>query len=331
MECRTRIVPKAVTNTASANGAKPAVAAEAHPASVYPRESYRARQQRLYRQQQQQKYSMTNQSPQARKDAVLAAVTQESPPPILPKNIVLMSLMEAAQQKHGVRDEDDEGVGYESGDDDAQVLDGIKSLGSACGTYVVKAKEGLWVYDALPPPTDAATPSAATATTAATSISDDDDPKSMSGSSNAIHRCRSASSADPPGLSPSKENNPPKAQSMKFLVPTDMQRSKTNDGNRKRGNNNSSTSTVNQNHMNNSHRHAGLKKQLFASKAIEKLEYGDEVQVVCLVDSNTVAQLARGMGFVRIVNHSSSSSSSDSALCTNRSNDQEEVLVKGKR
>ena len=346
MECRTRIFPAkapAVTPIVSAK------AAAAHQESLYPRESYRAKQQRLYRQQQQQKYNMPG-GPKG-KDEVLAGLTPEPPAPLLPKNVVLMSLMEAAQHKHGViTNDDDDDAGYESGDDDAQVVDGLQALGSSCGTYVVKAKGGVWIYDGKPPPTTTATTTSnslsstsVTASSTATTGSNTSTP----GNHNSILRVNSTSSADPPGKSPTKENDPPTTasshhHSSSFRSLQDLKRNRSNnrrsssnsqighDRNKSLGHAGLDGSTRSSNSSShNQHKHASLRKKLFASvTAREQLEFGDTVQVVCLVDHNTVAQLARGQGFIRIVNHSHGSPGSDTTSSA-KDDGQEEALVKG--
>lgn len=60
---------------------------------------------------------------------------------------------------------------------------------------------------------------------------------------------------------------------------------------------------------------------------IERLDYGDEIQVVCLVDDGTVAQLARGEGFVRIVNNTENGNDGDDDENNSLLAAQEEALV----
>jgi hypothetical protein len=52
-----------------------------------------------------------------------------------------MCLIEATQTSNEKEKED----GYESGDDDELVLQGLRVMGSSSGTYVVREKEGLTV------------------------------------------------------------------------------------------------------------------------------------------------------------------------------------------
>lgn len=87
------------------------------------------------------RYSPTPHSPN---HAPTVASTEPIPLPV-PKNLVLMSLMEATERTGAAmnRDEDKE---YESGDDDEQVLEGLDLLSSGYGTYVVRSPDGLLVY-----------------------------------------------------------------------------------------------------------------------------------------------------------------------------------------
>jgi len=68
----------------------------------------------------------------------------------IPKNLILITLLEAAQQtvKKEKRQDDD----YESGDDDEQVVAGMNLLSSDFGTYVVREKNGLVVQPLSPSP-----------------------------------------------------------------------------------------------------------------------------------------------------------------------------------
>jgi hypothetical protein len=68
----------------------------------------------------------------------------------IPKNLVLIALLEAAQQTVMAEKRQDEG--YESGDDDEQVVAGMNLLGSDFGTYVVREKDGLVVQPLSPSP-----------------------------------------------------------------------------------------------------------------------------------------------------------------------------------
>ena len=357
MECRTLLFPetkKAPAGVAVAPRHNIQAAAE-HPASVYPRESYRAKQQRLFRQQQQQKYSTpaptsTNISP-AQKQEVLTKLVQsssqtaEEPPRLLPKNVVLMSLMEAAQPKHGIKNEDaEEDAAYESGDDDDQVLTGLSVLSHACGTYAVKRPEGVWVYDGKPPSLLLSTESSCESTATTTASSKSSTQRMMNHNNNnkddtttsllKIQQCSSASSADPPGKSPTKENQPPLSTSQKIRKASSLKFGKryTTNGSTQEGvpanksrsssfksltagtpllvdNTHPSSSSVHSvtrgsSSSSSQRQHACLKKNLFPAEPLplEKLDFGDTVQVVCLVDHGTVAQLARGLGFVRLVN-----------------------------
>lgn len=69
----------------------------------------------------------------------------------IPKNHVLMCLMEAAQQ---ISENDNQEDGYESGEDDELVLRGMKVLGSSSGTYSVREPKGLKVYPFPPKKND---------------------------------------------------------------------------------------------------------------------------------------------------------------------------------
>ena len=66
----------------------------------------------------------------------------------IPKNLVLIALLEAAQQTVMAEKRQDEG--YESGDDDEQVVAGMNLLSSDFGTYVVREKDGLVVQPLSP-------------------------------------------------------------------------------------------------------------------------------------------------------------------------------------
>lgn len=66
----------------------------------------------------------------------------------IPKNLVLIALLEAAHQTVKAEKRQDEG--YESGDDDEQVVAGMNLLGGDFGTYVVREKSGLLVQPLLP-------------------------------------------------------------------------------------------------------------------------------------------------------------------------------------
>lgn len=68
----------------------------------------------------------------------------------IPKNLVLISLLEATLQTAEVEKRQDED--YESGDDDEQVVAGMNLLSSDFGTYVVREKNGLVVQPLSPSP-----------------------------------------------------------------------------------------------------------------------------------------------------------------------------------
>lgn len=68
----------------------------------------------------------------------------------IPKNLVLIALLEAAQQTGMAEKRQDDG--YESGDDDEQVVAGMNLLSSDFGTYVVREKDGLVVLPLSPSP-----------------------------------------------------------------------------------------------------------------------------------------------------------------------------------
>ena len=65
----------------------------------------------------------------------------------IPRNQVLMSLIESVQNRCA---SNNESSGYESGDDDNLVRESLKIMGSSSGTYVVRDKMGLEVYDTKP-------------------------------------------------------------------------------------------------------------------------------------------------------------------------------------
>jgi hypothetical protein len=77
------------------------------------------------------------------------APAQDAPPARIslqsPKNIVLISLIESIQKMSASKTLNSDG--YESGDDDELVQESLRIVGSSSGTYVVRAKEGLIVYD----------------------------------------------------------------------------------------------------------------------------------------------------------------------------------------
>ena len=70
----------------------------------------------------------------------------------IPKNHVLMCLIDAAQQTSESNEKKDDG--YESGEDDELVLRGMKVLGSSSGTYIVREPKGLKVYPFPPKKND---------------------------------------------------------------------------------------------------------------------------------------------------------------------------------
>jgi hypothetical protein len=71
----------------------------------------------------------------------------ENIPLPIPKNHVLMCLIDAVQKTSG-NELDTEG--YESGDDDELVLRGMKVMGSSSGTYVIRERKGLTVHPVPP-------------------------------------------------------------------------------------------------------------------------------------------------------------------------------------
>jgi Zinc finger, C3HC4 type (RING finger) len=80
-------------------------------------------------------------SPPLRVQGNPTRTTQEAPEALpIPKNLVLLALIEASANLTGVTEDPDKD--YESGDDNEQVLEGIDMM-ATCGTFVVKAKEGL--------------------------------------------------------------------------------------------------------------------------------------------------------------------------------------------
>lgn len=79
-----------------------------------------------------------------------SAYDKKIPLPI-PKNHVLMCLIDAAQQISESEKKED---GYESGEDDELVLRGMKVLGSSSGTYIVREPKGLKVYPFPPKKND---------------------------------------------------------------------------------------------------------------------------------------------------------------------------------
>ncbi|CAB9500040.1 expressed unknown protein [Seminavis robusta] len=218
-----------------------------------------------------------------------ATAGQEDKRPKLPKNVVLMSLLEAAQQKVGssaMKDDDDDA--YESGDDDTLVLEGLRALNSSYGTYVVKAKEGLWVFDGKP-----------SAAHLQQHLQQLQAAKSLS-------RSNSLSSSDPPGKSPSKENQDPanpltrRVRSSGDAAKKDRRSSKSRspiptaivtD----------SDSSLNLSIASGSRLPSSIGKQPSkkAPKAKELLIHGQTVQVV-VFGPEFVAQLARGGGYIRV-------------------------------
>ena len=66
----------------------------------------------------------------------------------IPKNLVLLSLLENSKRATIIDEESDKD--YDSGDDDEQVIQGISMMTSTCGTFVVKAREGLVIDPAFP-------------------------------------------------------------------------------------------------------------------------------------------------------------------------------------
>jgi hypothetical protein len=73
-------------------------------------------------------------------------VYEKIPLPI-PKNHVLMCLMDAVQKSSEKELDTD---GYESGQDDELVLRGMKVMGSSSGTYTVRERKGLTVHPVRP-------------------------------------------------------------------------------------------------------------------------------------------------------------------------------------
>ena len=61
-----------------------------------------------------------------------------------PKNHVLMCLIEATQKSQAQANDD--GDGYDSGEDEDLVLQGLQVMGSSSGTYMVRAPDGLIVH-----------------------------------------------------------------------------------------------------------------------------------------------------------------------------------------
>ena len=69
------------------------------------------------------------------------AVAQEAPEALpIPKNLVLLALIDASANRTDLTEDSEKD--YESGNDNEQVMEGIDVMAS-CGTFVVKAKEGL--------------------------------------------------------------------------------------------------------------------------------------------------------------------------------------------
>jgi hypothetical protein len=293
MECRTRLFPlvekpKALPSTSGRN----------YPHGHNVRTSYRQRQQQqrqnyyLQKEQQQLKFPVPTTVDELH--SVLKATADDTPAPPerpqLPKNVVLMSLMEAADQRHA-QTQKSENDGYESGDDDERVLEGLRALSSSYGTYVVKAKEGLWVYDIKPPLN----------LNLNTSIT----------SSVPLSRSNSLSSTDPPGKSPTKENEEPNNNSS--AMARKLTRRRSNKGRP------ISPSTVadpavasgafSDTSCGSYTRYPpplmGLSTQTCPGgtvtaqpKALERLLYGQTVQIVSF--QHPVAQLARAGGYIRV-------------------------------
>lgn len=250
MECRTRIVPIKRPPQAQQTAAR----------------GYRHR----HSQQRHQNY-------QYPVPTTVDELHKDAPPPPLPKNVVLMSLMEVAEQKVGASAGSDEEDAYESGDDDARVMEGLRTLCSSYGTYVVKAKEGLWVYDGKPSPQHAL-PAA-----------------------KPLSRNNSTSSADPPGKSPTKENLDPASALVRH-------RSGSNISHHKNTNNHRGKSPIGIGDSDSSLNHSittgilpptRVVKVKGPGKPVERLIHGQTVQVVFL-GATGLAQLARGGGYIQV-------------------------------
>jgi len=179
MECRTNLFVEQVQHDVTTSTATSAAAAAGaahnsnhnpsshltHVQPVYQRQSMSQRAVSRYNQQQQQQQQMTNN----------AAVVKKVPLP-LPKNYVLLSLMEASvpfcsthgkddvmfantsmvDDGDGERDKKgndtefkDDGDEYDSDDDRMHVSAGLDVLTGPCGTYVVTVKE-LPVVSTIP-------------------------------------------------------------------------------------------------------------------------------------------------------------------------------------
>lgn len=99
--------------------------------------------------------SMTNPrfiSPQMSSSPNTVMTPMEQIPLPLPKNLVMISLMEAAARRNRVRHEAKNCItkkpkerDFQNIDDDEMVLDGIDSFASVCGTYIVRERHGLLV------------------------------------------------------------------------------------------------------------------------------------------------------------------------------------------
>ena len=86
-------------------------------------------------------------------DATPKTKTLEVPLPT-PKNLVLISLIESMRCRYTEEGKEDskqtDSIDGSGDDDELVVRDSMKFLNSSCGTYVVRAKEGLIVYDKPP-------------------------------------------------------------------------------------------------------------------------------------------------------------------------------------
>jgi hypothetical protein len=80
----------------------------------------------------------------------------------IPRNLVLISLLEATKQTVGLPGDDDNSEKvYESGDDDEHVLAGMNLISTeSYGTYVVRERNGLVVHDRPPEPQRLMSPTA---------------------------------------------------------------------------------------------------------------------------------------------------------------------------
>mmetsp|Transcript_23413 Transcript_23413/g.32816 ORF Transcript_23413/g.32816 Transcript_23413/m.32816 type:complete len:723 (+) Transcript_23413:360-2528(+) len=135
MECRRPLFTTSKRNDSPLSTRGNSASEQNNHASAYSRSSYTP----SYRQRSNSTGNNNNSNKRA------TPLVKEPLP--IPKNHVLMALMETAEKKLGGQlFEEDEDKVYESGDDDECVLTGIQHLTSDAGTYVIRDPNGLLLY-----------------------------------------------------------------------------------------------------------------------------------------------------------------------------------------